>query len=60
MIHWYSANTKNNSIIAYGDINRKRCFKVTYDKGIYLAYVLKKNKYEYVGQINLRQWTSKE
>lgn len=50
MIHWYSAETKNTSIIAYGDINHKRTFKVTYDRGIYLGYVLKKGKYEYAGQ----------
>lgn len=52
MIHWYSAETKNNSIIAYGEINKKRLFKITYDRGIYLGHVLKKNKYEYVGQGN--------
>lgn len=49
-VHFYSADTKNGSIIAYGDIERKRTFKITWNKDVYFAYKMRSGKYNYIGQ----------
>jgi hypothetical protein len=44
---FYAYNGSNWNIIAYADgISTKRLFKITYSRGIYLAYIKKRRKYE--------------
>lgn len=47
MIHFYSSDAKDNSIIAYGDTHqKKRLFKITYKRTRYRSFKKKCGKYE--------------
>lgn len=47
MIHFYSSDAKDTSIIAYGDTNqKKRHYKITYRQGRYHSFKKKMGKYE--------------
>lgn len=49
-IHFYSAETKSRHIVAYGDVNRYRKFKITHSDGRYFAHKLINGQYQPVGE----------
>lgn len=50
MIHFYTSDAKDTSIIAYGDTNqKKRHFKITYIRTRYRSFKKKCGKYELLG-----------
>ena len=50
-IYFYSADTKNTSIIAYGDtMLKRRHFKIVYKKESYICYRKRCAKFEKIGE----------
>lgn len=46
---FYGADTSNRNIIAYGDVNGKKQFKIVYKKEKYTCYKKQGRKYNQIG-----------
>lgn len=44
-LEFYTADTSNTSIIAYGDLNGKKQFKIVYKNDSYICYKKEGRKY---------------
>lgn len=48
IINFYSAETSDKKIIAYGDVNGRRRYKIEYKKNTYVSYKLINGKYKMI------------
>ena len=51
-IKWYGNDNDNSIIIAYGDVNGKRVFKIAFEKNQYVCYRFIEKVYEKIYSVN--------